>query len=500
MNKLGRLIWLSLALTAASGDFSSALADFLPAQVDLSASMPPPGDQGAQGSAVGWAVSYARAYYTKKIEKRDNSLPENIPSPAYIYDSIKAEGDCNSGAKLIDALALLRRGSVSQKELPYDASTCGSPSEELRKKADDFRISDYSRLPISADIDDTLKSELARGNPVVLVLRITKAFEALSAEQIYDCPSDEDGDLFPIVAVGYDEGRAAFKLLNSWGAGWSSGGYGWIAYGLARSEVKDAYVMKIASLDEGRESKRASEVQKSSSVLHMLAIGVNQYEKPLNALRYASSDANAVEKALGRADETLYQSVQTSTLLDQAVTKPAVEQRLKEIAEKADPDDTFILYMSGHGLTQGGKFYYILPAARSKEDLINGAGISSDDLRSWLASIRANHKLVIADVTQSGSLTRLAAETGTAVLAATSENSPAVEGYRDHGLFTSILLDALEGADADGDGYINVVELAAYLSRRVPEASFASWKILQTPQFGISGPAFAVLRRRDRDR
>ena len=40
---------------------------FLPAEVDLSAGFPPPGDQGQQSSCTAWAVGYAlRSYYEGK--------------------------------------------------------------------------------------------------------------------------------------------------------------------------------------------------------------------------------------------------------------------------------------------------------------------------------------------------------------------------------------------------------------------------------------------------
>jgi hypothetical protein len=49
--------------------------DFLPQAVDLSKYMPPVGDQGNQGSCVGWATAYAaRAYYAEQVEHRDTAL------------------------------------------------------------------------------------------------------------------------------------------------------------------------------------------------------------------------------------------------------------------------------------------------------------------------------------------------------------------------------------------------------------------------------------------
>src|SRR3954465_619069 len=63
--------------------------DFLPQSVDLSRYMPAVGDQAKQGSCVGWATAYAaRAYYAQKVEHRDTTQPENIPSPAWLFDII----------------------------------------------------------------------------------------------------------------------------------------------------------------------------------------------------------------------------------------------------------------------------------------------------------------------------------------------------------------------------------------------------------------------------
>src|SRR5262245_41172543 len=61
---------------------------FLPVRVDLSRYFPTPGDQGPQGSCTAWAVGYAtRAYYALYREHRAKQS-SNIPSPAYIYNSI----------------------------------------------------------------------------------------------------------------------------------------------------------------------------------------------------------------------------------------------------------------------------------------------------------------------------------------------------------------------------------------------------------------------------
>ena len=85
---------------------------YLPDRVDLSDRFPVPGDQGEQNSCVGWAVGYAaRAYYANKVEGRDLSNSKNIPSPAYIYNSIprlSGPDQCGNARSYRDSASELR--------------------------------------------------------------------------------------------------------------------------------------------------------------------------------------------------------------------------------------------------------------------------------------------------------------------------------------------------------------------------------------------------------
>jgi hypothetical protein len=123
---------------------------YLPDRIDLSDWFPTPGDQGKQNSCVGWSVGYAaRAYYVNKIEGRNLGDLANIPSPAYIYDSIKERGQqCLSYSKISDALNLLMRGAASLKQAPYSEDFCPRPSNVVRSQASDFRIANWLLVDI----------------------------------------------------------------------------------------------------------------------------------------------------------------------------------------------------------------------------------------------------------------------------------------------------------------------------------------------------------------
>ena len=229
---------------------------FLPRRVDLSGLMPPPGNQGAQGSCTAWAVGYAaRGYYAARLENRSLRNPANVPSPAYIYRAIKSGNSCNEGTSISKALELLRDGGApSLQRYPYRVNVCESIWRENGSL--DFKIDGFNWInPTNQTTDqffDQIKGELAQNNPVVVSMRVTDAFDRLRAGQIYRYPticsrSDaRDGNCYhAMTVVGYDDELQAFKLINSWGTDWADRGFGLVSYSAFQSEVRMAYVLRI---------------------------------------------------------------------------------------------------------------------------------------------------------------------------------------------------------------------------------------------------------------
>jgi hypothetical protein len=225
--------------------YMSDYRSFLPERIDLSDRFPVPGDQGKQNSCVGWSVGYAaRAYYASTIEGRDLGDPANIPSPAYIYNSISENENarsCVALSKISDALNLLKSGAASLKQVPYFEDSCERPSNIIRSQASDFRISTW--LLVDTRTIDQIKGALANGHPVIVAFRTTKAFHRLRRGEIYRYP-DQFLGYHAITLVGYDERQQAFKLINSWGQSWADGGFGWIDYETLRAEARAAYLIR----------------------------------------------------------------------------------------------------------------------------------------------------------------------------------------------------------------------------------------------------------------
>lgn len=222
---------------------------FLPEVVDLSAYFPVPGDQGMQGSCTAWATGYAaRAYYAAAVEERRITLPQSIPSPAFIYNQIVADpNDCGSGSANVLALEVLKQyGSLSLADYPYNNDSCAYPSDDQLNAGTDFRIKDY--LTVDHTRLDQVKGELADGNPVIIRVVPDEGFDNLwdKPKAVWHSPPlPEDSFGHALTLVGYNEAKQTFKFINSWGPDWSDGGYGRMDYQTFLNRTTEAFVMVL---------------------------------------------------------------------------------------------------------------------------------------------------------------------------------------------------------------------------------------------------------------
>ena len=229
----------------------------LPSSVDLSVDAPVPGNQGLQGSCVGWAVAYALKTYHERIERGwPLTNDRHLMSPAYVYNQIKVPG---GGAYFVDAFILLvDEGVSSWEEMPYDAFDDRSrPSARARAEAANYKIADWGtvlRNTHGAFVQE-VKRHLAAGTPLVAGIPVHPDFDNLSeSNPVYDDDSGSYRGAHAVVIVGYEDRRSAFKVTNSWGTDWGIGGYGWIDYDASERLIWEIYVTEdvVASPDNER--------------------------------------------------------------------------------------------------------------------------------------------------------------------------------------------------------------------------------------------------------
>jgi WD40 repeat protein/uncharacterized caspase-like protein len=249
--------------------------------------------------------------------------------------------------------------------------------------------------------------------------------------------------------------------------------------------------------------------------LFVMAVGVNDYYDSRLRLSYAVSDATAIAEGFRKAGTGLYAAVDVTTVLDKDVTIANLDKVFTELGKKAQPRDVFVFFLAGHGKTKNGRYYFLPRDFRYEdEDSIEKAGMDQDKFQAWFSKIPARKSILLYDTCESGSLTgtkargsdiderlgalnRMTRATGRTFLTATTDDAPALEGYRGHGVFTYALLDALEHADVNKNGLIEVSELADYIDQKVPDFSFEAFKLRQIPQRNIVGNNFALTNKMD---
>lgn len=224
----------------------------LPASVDLTPSMPPPANQGHQNSCVAWAIAYGVKSYQEQVEERISLVKsggevnyDRVFSPAYVYNQINQGRD--GGSLISDGLNVLSsKGAATWSSMPYsDRDFLTAPTAQQHSDAARYRI-DYWRRVNVADSKE-IKAQLAAGYPVIIGAIIDDGFINLPRTQIWSAIAGQQHGGHAMVIVGYDDGRAAFKLLNSWGHNWGDNGYGWISYSFVSSVVREGYVAKDAA-------------------------------------------------------------------------------------------------------------------------------------------------------------------------------------------------------------------------------------------------------------
>ncbi len=247
---------------------------------------------------------------------------------------------------------------------------------------------------------------------------------------------------------------------------------------------------------------------------YLIAIGINEYRNPALDLNYARADAEAFSKIIQDRSIGLFKKIEIHELIDTAATKNNILSLMDELSRIVKPEDVLLFYYAGHGSMVENKFFFIPTESVSlyQEDKLNQESIYAGLVQEKLKNIPALKQIVILDACQSGGSTEILAQRGASeekalaqlsrgsgvhVLAASgSEQFAAEVSELGHGVFTYIILDALQGS-ADGapkDGNVTVYELKAYLNDQVPEITE---KYKGTPQWPYTfsiGNDFPIVR------
>ncbi|MBK8672512.1 MAG: hypothetical protein IPN93_05845 [Bacteroidetes bacterium] len=231
--------------------FAGRLMNFAPS---FSLDMPPIENQGEEFSCIGFACAYAARSYQYH---RDNQIiyTDNNDkfSPEFLYNSIKASGDCKIGTNYRSALQFLKNyGVCTWAKMPYSSTNGCSvlPNQTQKDNASSFKIVDYYRIRITTD--NYLKRILQENNPILIAVQLDAGFKAKDNNVTWKTQQGQESGNHAMVICGWDDNRdgGAWKVMNSWGTDWHKNGYGWISYDYLDNVVlgdllfKEMYVMK----------------------------------------------------------------------------------------------------------------------------------------------------------------------------------------------------------------------------------------------------------------
>lgn len=221
--------------------FAGSKFSELPVTASVKKWCPVPGDQGSIGSCVGWSSCYGaltiqQAQLKKLTDRRQ--ITEQAFSAMFAYNQVKKNDlVCDGGTRIPLLLNVLSsKGTCFHRE--FDVRTCSKqPDDTLLRKAANFAIKDYQTLFQTVDSSDykirKTKQALAEGKPVIVGVEIKYNFLDIKKEDPVWNPT-KGLTLFAgghaMCVVGYDDGKQAFEVLNSWGEKWGDNGFGWIRY------------------------------------------------------------------------------------------------------------------------------------------------------------------------------------------------------------------------------------------------------------------------------
>lgn len=220
-----------------------------------------------------------------------------------------------------------------------------------------------------------------------------------------------------------------------------------------------------------------------------LVVGIDYYDN-ISHLHGCVNDSYNIKKVLERnSDGTINFDVHHMSASNEndGITKSNLRQKIQELF--SDDSSIALFYFAGHGHVESVGGYLITSDYRN-----DGDGLPLADVMAWVNASRAKNKLIILDSCFSGSAASDANNTafstiseGTTVLTASTDKQYASE-ENGSGVFTTLFVDALEGAAGNLVGEVSPGSIYAHIDK-----SLGSWQ--QRPVFKTNVKNFVSLRK-----
>ena len=222
-------------------------------------------------------------------------------------------------------------------------------------------------------------------------------------------------------------------------------------------------------------------------VLHIVAVGVSEYDNPNYRLGYAAKDARDFAGELGKQAGGFYSAVKLHLLTDREAAKAGIETAFARLRDEVGSRDTTMVFLAGHGINDPAAGEYLYLPREANLSRLQDTGVSFRKLGDVLASL-PGRTVMFVDTCHSGNVVaRLGAGANQNNAAAVNElasseknivvfaSSTGEQASLEHdawgnGAFTKALLEGFAGkADLLKRGRITYKQLDAYVADRVDE-------------------------------
>ena len=222
---------------------------------------------------------------------------------------------------------------------------------------------------------------------------------------------------------------------------------------------------------------------------YAVVIGIADYLHVTELPDNVTKDAKDISDLLRPKDYCAYPDKNIKGLYDKSATADNIRRELKWLARVTTPEDTAIVFFSGHG-GSSGKRSFLIPFDCRPDDL-EGTALESSELTSLLSAIRAERLAVLFDACHAAGAAEVKAIQPFASFKAGFDNEtynglaqgvgrvfmascrPDELSYvippMQNSVFTHFLLQALQGSAPSADGrHIGVFETFQFVSDNVP--------------------------------
>ncbi|PAX53470.1 caspase family protein [Brunnivagina elsteri] len=233
--------------------------------------------------------------------------------------------------------------------------------------------------------------------------------------------------------------------------------------------------------------------------LWILLVGVNEYQDiRLPSLRYPSVDCQGLGEALTKATQG-FPNKEVIIYHDFATQLPTIEsirQSLEKIVSQTQPQDSILLYFSGHGMLEEKSQQAVLCFRDTRTNDLLKTGLALQELLQMLGNSRSHQQMLCLDTCHSGDMNLLKVNGNARDVAIPETANPAPQmmdvlrqraskskgfcallscdrGQKSwefpelgHGVFTYFLMQGLLGEAADQHGVIEADGLYKYVYRQ----------------------------------